>query len=48
MPYTLRKMPNKRCYRVYNRITKRVFSKCSSKTKAKRQLRLLQGLHIRK
>ena len=44
MPYTMRKIPNKRCYRVYNKSTKRVFAKCSSKTKAKKQLRLLRSL----
>ncbi len=45
MPYTLRKMPKKKCYRVYNRDTKRIFSKCTSKTRAKKQLRLLRSLH---
>jgi len=45
MPYTLRKMPKKKCYRVYNRKTKRVFAKCTSKTRAKKQLRLLRSLH---
>lgn len=45
MPYTLRKMPNKKCYRVYNKTTKRVFSKCSSKNQATRQLRLLRAIH---
>lgn len=45
MPYTIRKMPGKKCYRVYNKDTKKVFAKCSSKTKAKKQLRLLTALH---
>lgn len=45
MPYTLRKMPKKKCYRVYNRDTKRIFSKCTSKSRAKKQLRLLNSLH---
>ena len=45
MPYTLRKMPKKKCYRVYNRDTKRVFAKCTSKTRAKKQVRLLRSLH---
>ena len=47
MPYTLRKVPNKNCYRVYNKETKRVFAKCSTKTHAQRQLRLLRSLHSR-
>lgn len=45
MPYTIRKMPGKKCYRVYNKDTKKVFAKCSTKTKAKKQLRLLRALH---
>ncbi len=45
MPYTIRKMPNKKCYRVYNKDTKKVFAKCSTKTKAQKQLRLLRALH---
>jgi hypothetical protein len=45
MPYTFRKMPNKKCYRVYNKDTKRVFAKCTSKMRAKKQLRLLRGIH---
>jgi hypothetical protein len=45
MPYTLRKMPKKKCYRVYNKDTKRVFAKCTSKVRAKKQIRLLYRLH---
>lgn len=41
MPYKMRKMPNKSCYKVYNKNTKRVFSKCASKKKAVRQMNLL-------
>ncbi len=44
MPYTMRKVSKRRCYRVYNKSTKRVFAKCTSKSKAKKQLRLLRGL----
>lgn len=44
MPYTLRKVPKKNCYRVYNKKTKRVFAKCSTKTHAQRQIRLLRSL----
>ena len=45
MPYTLRKVPRKRCYRVYNKDTKKVFAKCSSKRNAQKQIRLLSALH---
>ena len=44
MPYSLRKLPNKNCYRVFNSKTKRVHSKCTSLAKAKRQIRLLQAI----
>ena len=47
MPYTLRKIPRKNCYRVYNKDTKRVFAKCSTKTHAQMQLRLLRSLPSR-
>ena len=44
MPYTIRKVPNKNCYRITNRKTKRVFSKCTSRAKAKKQLILLHAI----
>ncbi len=44
MPYATRKVRNKSCYRVYNRKTKRVFAKCTTKTRAKKQLRLLRAI----
>ncbi len=44
MPYTLRKLPKKRCYRVSNKQTKRVFAKCTSLKRAKSQIRLLRSL----
>ena len=44
MPYATRKVRNKSCYRVYNRRTKRVFAKCTTKTRAKKQMRLLRAL----
>ena len=34
MPYTLRKVAKRNCYRVSNRKTKKVFAKCTSKRKA--------------
>lgn len=52
MPYKLRKVKNKSCYRVYKLKTKkqpaRVFSKCSSKKNATKQLRLLRALQYNK
>ena len=44
MPYTYRKVYRKKCYKVSNRLTKRVFAKCTSKKKALKQLRLLRYL----
>ena len=48
MPYATRKVRNKRCFRVYNRKTKRVFAKCTTKTRAKRQLNLLRAIENNK
>jgi hypothetical protein len=45
MPYAMRKLPNKKCYTVYNKVTHKVFSKCSSLEKAKKQLKLLRAIH---
>ena len=44
MPYTIRKLPNKSCYRVTNRRTKRVYAKCTTTTRAKKQIRLLNAI----
>jgi hypothetical protein len=44
MPYTLRKVPNKKCYRVTNKKSRRIMAKCTTKTKANKQLRLLRAL----
>jgi len=44
MPYSIRKVPNKRCYRVTNRKSKKVMAKCTSKDNAKKQVRLLLGI----
>ncbi len=44
MPYSIRKMPNRKCYKVFNKNTKKVFAKCTTMDKAKKQLRLLRGL----
>ena len=48
MPYTLRKVNKKPCYRLKNRKTKHIFAKCSSLEKAKKQLRLLNALAFNK
>lgn len=44
MPYKMRKMPNRPCYKVYNKESKKVYSKCTTKKKAKSQMRLLRML----
>ena len=44
MPYTMRKVPNKKCYRITNKRTKRVMAKCSTKKNATKQLRLLRAI----
>ena len=44
MPYTIRKVPRKRCYRVINSRSKRVMAKCTSKVRAEKQIRLLNAI----
>lgn len=44
MPYTLRKVNKKPCYRVYNKKSRKTFSKCTSKKNATKQLRLLRAI----
>ncbi len=48
MPYSLRKVSRKSCYRITNKYTKRVFSKCATKENAKKQLRLLRAIEFNK
>ena len=48
MPYSIRKIPKKNCYKVMNTKTKRVFSKCTTKENAKKQLRLLNAIEYNK
>lgn len=48
MPYKTRKVRGNSCYRVYNKNNNRVFSKCATKTKATRQMRLLRALEFNK
>ena len=45
MPYIIRKVRNKSCWMVKNPVSGRVFSKCTTLEKAKRQLRLLESLY---
>lgn len=44
MPIAVRKMPNLNCYRVYNKDTKVIHSKCTTLDKAKKQQRLLNAI----
>ena len=44
MPYSIRYNSKKKCYSVRNNKTKRVFSKCTSIAKAKKQSRLLRAI----
>ena len=50
MPYTIRKVPNRNCYSVKKAKGKakgkgrRIFARCTSKAKAKKQVRLLYAL----
>jgi hypothetical protein len=44
MPYRVRKVPGRSCFRVTNKKTGRVLSKCTTRKNAQRQIRLLHGL----
>lgn len=48
MPYTLQKVRGKPCYRVRNKRTKKVFSKCTTLKNAKKQMRLLRAIQFNK
>ena len=48
MPYGLRKVKNKTCYSVFNKKSKRRFSKCTSRKNAQKQMRLLRALQYNK
>ena len=48
MPYKTRKVRGKNCYKVYKPKDKRVFSKCSTKENAMKQIRLLRALQFNK
>ena len=44
MPYTIRKVRNRNCYRVTKKTNSKVLSKCTSKKKAKKQIALLNAI----
>lgn len=48
MPYIMKKVKNKKCYRVSNKKTKKVFAKCTTKKNANRQMRLLRAIENNK
>ena len=48
MLYKIRKVTRKNCYRVKNGITKHVYSICTQKDKAQRQVNLLRALRYNK
>ena len=48
MPYATRKVRGKDCFKVYNTKTKRVYSKCTTKEKANKQIRLLRAIENNK
>lgn len=48
MPFIIRKVRNKNCYEVKNKLTGVVHSKCTTKEKAVKQVRLLHLIEGRK
>lgn len=44
----MRKVNKKNCYRITNRKSKKVFSKCTTKKNATKQLRLLRAIQYNK
>lgn len=48
MPYKTRKVRGKSCYKVYNLDNKRVFSRCTRKQNATKQMKLLRALQFNK
>ena len=48
MPYSIRKVRNKNCYKVKNKKTGKVHAKCTTLEKAKRQVRLLHSIQKQK
>lgn len=48
MPYQSRKVRSKPCYRVTNKKSKKVFSKCTTSENAKKQMKLLRAIMYNK
>ena len=48
MPYIIRKVRGKSCYKVINKYTKKVFSKCTNRKNANKQIRLLRAIEYNK
>lgn len=49
MPYRMRKVTRKNCYRVSKKTdSRRVFAKCATRKNAERQMRLLRALEYNK
>lgn len=48
MPYAIRKTYKKNCFKVYNKNTKKVFAKCSTRKNAEKQMSLLRALQNNK
>ena len=54
MPYTMRKVPGKNCYRVSKKYkqskkrTRKIFAKCATRKNAIKQMRLLRALEYNK
>ncbi len=44
MPYSIRKVRNKNCYQVKNKVSGKLHSKCTTIQKAKLQVQLLIGI----
>lgn len=44
MPYTLRKLPGQNKWRVYNKDTKKINARATTRSKALRQIRLLNAI----
>lgn len=44
MPYAIRKVPGKKCFKVVNKDTGRVLAKCTSKEKAEKQIAYLHSV----
>ena len=48
MPYVIRKVRNKSCYKLINNKNRHVFSKCSSLKNVKKQMQLLNAIKYNK